>query len=309
MAKEGKAAPVMIRRISEEGHHGHHGGAWKVAYADFVTAMMAFFLMLWLLSTSSEDTLKGLAEYFTDASDNEGIPGGVAGVLNGITMTPPRPLFDRQSSSPLFADPALPSAASEQDAESVALSDSRAQEDASDLSAEALAEGRAETRFETAREAIFQALARSEELGAFADSILVERTPEGLRIQLLDRESMAMFPSGSSRMHPHTERLLQIVTQAVHALPNRLSIRGHTDARPFASPGYDNWRLSSDRADATRRVMQGAGLGPGRVAEVVGRADAEPLFPADPNDARNRRISIVLLADQPAAAAEGSMPP
>ena len=303
-AKDGKPT-LLIRRVGEDGSHAHHGGAWKVAYADFVTAMMAFFLMLWLLSTSSEDTLKGLAEYFTDASDNEGVPGGVAGVLNGIVMTPPRPMFDRPSSTPLFADPSLPAADSSEDAPAVALAEDRALEDAADLSAAARAQAQTAERFETAKAAIFQALARSEDLGAFADSILVERTPEGLRIQLLDRENVAMFPSGSDRMHPHTERLLKIVTQAVAALPNRLSIRGHTDARPFASAHYDNWRLSSARADATRRVMLAAGLAPERIAEVVGRADAEPLFAADPNDARNRRISIVLLATgAPSAAAE-----
>jgi chemotaxis protein MotB len=301
-ARAGKAS-VLIRKVREDGHHGHHGGAWKVAYADFVTAMMAFFLMLWLLSTSSEDTLKGIAEYFTDASDNEGVPGGVAGVLNGIVMTPPRPMFDRQSSTPVFADPSMPTAETTEDAPAVAMAEDRALEDATDLSAAALAEAQTADRFETAKTAIFQALARSEDLGAFADSILVERTPEGLRIQLLDRENVAMFPSGSDRMHPHTERLLRIVTQAVAALPNRLSIRGHTDARPFVSANYDNWRLSSARADATRRVMLAAGLAPERVAEVVGRADAEPLFAADPNDPRNRRISIVLLATGPSAPA------
>ncbi|HMR29955.1 MAG TPA: flagellar motor protein MotB [Geminicoccaceae bacterium] len=304
MARDG-GRPVIIKRIVDEGHHGHHGGAWKVAYADFVTAMMAFFLMLWLLSTSSEDTLKGLAEYFTDASANEGTPGGVGGMLNGISVLPAKPIFDQPSSSFAAAQRALP--AMELDTEPL---ESEELQPARHAEVETEADGpqarlgqQEETRFEIAKEAIIEAIEHSPELGAFADSIVVEETAEGLRIQLLDRENMAMFPTGSDRMEAHTERLLRIVTRAILPLPNRVSIRGHTDSRPFANGSYDNWRLSSDRANATRLAMLAAGLPSGRIAEVVGKADAEHLFPADPNDARNRRMSIVLLRDVPVSAA------
>jgi chemotaxis protein MotB len=293
--------PIIIKRVVEDGHHGHHGGAWKVAYADFVTAMMAFFLMLWLLSTSSEDTLKGLAEYFTDASANEGAPGGVAGVLNGISLLPKAPIFDQPSSSPSAAQRALP--AMEVDPEhpdSEDLQPARRDDAEAQLDGPEQWRGRQEqARFETAKDAIFRALERSPELGAFADDLVIEETAEGLRIQLLDRENSPMFPSGTDRMHAHTERLLRVVTQAILPLPNRVSIRGHTDSRPFAGNGYDNWRLSSDRANATRLAMLAAGLPASRIADVIGKGDSEHLFPADPDDARNRRMSIVLLHDTP----------
>ena len=306
MAKDG-GRPVIIKRIVDEGHHGHHGGALKVAYADFVTAMMAFFLMLWLLSTSSEDTLKGLAEYFTDASANEGTPGGVGGMLNGISVLPAKPIFDQPSSSPSAAQRALP--AMEIDPEPLDSEElepvRRAEIEADPDSAEARRSRQEEARFETAKQAIVEAIAHSPELGAFADSIVVEETAEGLRVQLLDRENLAMFPTGSDRMEAHTERLLRVVTRAILPLPNRVSIRGHTDSRPFANGSYDNWRLSSDRANATRLAMLAAGLPTGRIAEVVGKGDAEHLFPADPYDARNRRMSIVLLRDVPAQGGRG----
>ena len=134
------------------------------------------------------------------------------------------------------------------------------------------------------------------ELRAFRDRLAIDLTEEGLRVQLLDGEQLAMFPVGSAVMYPHTQRLLELVVAAVAAVPNRLSIRGHADALPFA-PGadYDNWSLSSDRANATRRVMLAAGLEPSRVAEVVGKGDGEPLLPQHADDPRNRQISIVLL--------------
>jgi chemotaxis protein MotB len=141
------------------------------------------------------------------------------------------------------------------------------------------------------------------------DSLAFDETVEGLRIHLIDREQVAMFPIGSDVMYPHTRRLLEVVVATVARLQGRLSIRGHTDALPFA-PGaaYDNWALSSDRANATRRAMVEAGLQPARIAEVVGKGDAEPLVAEDRTDPRNRRISIVLLRDPPAAAAAPTLP-
>ncbi|MFO1068633.1 MAG: flagellar motor protein MotB [Geminicoccaceae bacterium] len=302
---KGGAAPTIIRRVVEEGGHGHHGGAWKVAYADFVTAMMAFFLMLWLLSTSTEDTLKGLAEYFSDSSANDGPPGGVGGVLNGISVLPAEPIFDQPSSVPTATDPALPSlerhVPEAEDAELLRRPDhadgmagaAAAAAAGDDPGAEARAQ-REQAGFDAARAAILRGLERAPELRAFADNLVIEDTPEGLRIQIIDREGVPMFPSGSDRMYPHTQELLAVVSRAVRSLPNPVSIRGHTDARPFARGTYDNWRLSSDRANATREAMLAAGLPADRVAEVIGKADAEPLFPADPADPRNRRISVVL---------------
>jgi chemotaxis protein MotB len=297
VARGGKreGATRIIRRVEEEGAHGHHGGAWKVAYADFVTAMMAFFLMLWLLSTSSEETLKGLAEYFTDASANDGPPGGTAGVLNGSTLMPPEPIFDQPNPQPALTTPGRPSFDGSDDPQALGSPDQP-------VSINDPAPASSDPAVEATRAALMRAIEQTPELKPFEDSIVVERTPEGLRIQLLDREGYAMFPSGSAQMYPHTAALLRLVVDAVRRLPNRISIRGHTDSRPFAGGLYDNWALSSDRANATRRAMIRAGLPASRVMDVVGKGDFEHLF-ADPNDPRNRRISIVLLNTRPVSTA------
>ncbi len=292
--------PVIIRKIIDEGGHGHHGGAWKVAYADFVTAMMAFFLLLWLLATASDETLKGLAEFFSDAYVNRGEPGGVGGLLDGVTVTPFEPM-QPQTITPFEMQVSVPMQEEDEElAFELDLSGADGEEvDAAALDEEALAEARErleELRFQQAKAAIEEALEASAELRGFKEHIKIDRTPEGLRIQLIDHERSAMFPSGSAEMYPTTRKLLEVVAKAIRDLPNKLSIRGHTDARPFApGSGYDNWRLSADRANAVRKVLLELGIQPGRIAEVVGKADTEPLIPEDPYDARNRRISLVLL--------------
>ncbi|WP_051329478.1 flagellar motor protein MotB [Geminicoccus roseus] len=290
-----KDGRIVVRKVVEAGHGGHHGGAWKVAYADFVTAMMAFFLLMWLLGTTSKAKLEGLAEYFTDPGSVSRLPpGGDAGILRGsmamapsfiqippaspfdLSPTPARgeqtdsELADRvvQAFGPVGDDPALDMPGDAEDARTFAQVEDR----------------------------IREALAARDDLAPFRNQLQVTRTEAGLRIELLDRENLAMFPSGSDRLSPEALRLLEVVAAAVADQPNRLSIRGHTDSRPFASgAGSDNWRLSSDRANATRLAMTGMGLAAARIAEVVGKADTEPRLPERPEDPRNRRISILLM--------------
>jgi chemotaxis protein MotB len=287
--------PIIIRRPVVAGAHGHHGGAWKVAYADFVTAMMAFFLLLWLISSASEDTLKGLAEFFSNATVNIGPPGGVGGVLDGMTVmpssVPPLP------SSPFDRPPELPTRPEDEDALEAGIPSGDAA--AAEATAAPVDAGPREREgFDQAKAAILAALQLDPGLRGLKDSLLIEDTPEGLRVQILDRDRLPMFPVGSDAMYPHTRRLLEVVTKAIADLPNRLSLRGHTDSLPYAAgTGTDNWRLSADRANATRLAMTAAGLDHRRVAEVVGKADAEPLIVDQPADPRNRRISIVLLRE------------
>jgi chemotaxis protein MotB len=291
MARETR--PIIIRRVQGGSGHGHHGGAWKVAYADFVTAMMAFFLLLWLISSASDETRKGLAEFFSNATVNIGPPGGVGGFLDGMTVVPssvpplPTSPFDRPELPIPPEDEPPPETMGSPQGEPIAAAD--------DAFAAAATAEQERSQFDRAQAAILGALQTSPELRAFKDSLLVEQDPEGLRIEILDRERVAMFPVGSDVMYPHTRKLLQLVARAIAALPNRVSIRGHTDALPFvAGAAYDNWYLSADRANATRLVMAGAGLDAGRIAEVVGKGDAEPLG-ANADDPSNRRISVVLL--------------
>lgn len=294
---------IIVRKVIEEGGHGHHGGAWKVAYADFVTAMMAFFLLLWLLSTASDETLKGLAEFFSDAQQNRGEPGGVGGVLEGITVTPFEPVTPT-TSSPFTFQISVPMGQEKDMAEptfELQLSeDFGSGDDASSQNSEVerFEAMREQQQFDAVKAAIERTLASDRELQAYKDNIRIERTPEGLRIDIVDQERVPMFPIGSDRMYPTLAKLVEVVAKAVRDLPHRLSIRGHTDARPYA-PGaqYDNWRLSADRANSTRRALIEAGVPAERIAEVIGKADTEPLVPEDPMDARNRRISIVLLTE------------
>ena len=186
----------------------------------------------------------------------------------------------------------------------------------SDDAFEAEREPRELELFEQAEEAMEEAIEASPELRQYRENLMVERTPEGLRVQILDQDRSPMFPLGSDRMYPHMRKLLTVVVEAIRDLPNRVSIRGHTDALPFAADaGYDNWRLSSDRANVTRRAMVELGLQPGRVADVTGKGDSGELIADDAKDPCNRRISLLL--HQPpaephpvrAAAVAGSEPP
>jgi len=310
-------APIIIRKVVEEGGHGHHGGAWKVAYADFVTAMMAFFLMLWLLSSADEDQLKGLAEYFSDAADNKSQPGGMGGILQGISAV----TDDMAVQLPIspFAPSSLPLTATPQeiDPDAFTLDLSTAPDLATasidpawldDEAFEAERRRREQAAFDDAKAQLLNALSATPELAQFTDSLIIDDTAEGLRIQIIDREQTAMFPTGSAELYPNVGKLIAVVAKSIEGLPNRLSIRGHTDSRPFSpNARYDNWRLSSDRANATREALVEAGIPPSRIANVMGKADAEPLIADDPADPRNRRISLVML--RTTAAAGETAPP
>jgi chemotaxis protein MotB len=300
--------PIIIKRIKKGGHAAHHGGAWKVAYADFVTAMMAFFLLLWLLNAVTEEQLQGIADYFapTSVSDSKSGAGGMLGgkvvgegamSSNGstpsVSLSLPPPTIGQGGDA--LTDP------KEGGDDNQGLNEGLGK--AETISEKQIIEANAvreEKQFERAQEALKQAINSIPELRKMANSLMVDNTPEGLRIQIVDQDGLAMFPSGSPDMYGHTRALLDLVARVVKQLPEKISISGHTDSVPFAGQSnYTNWELSSDRALATRRVLLGSGVPPERVDRVVGRADVEPLVPSDTADARNRRISIVLLRQTP----------
>jgi chemotaxis protein MotB len=276
--------------------------------------------MLWLLSTADEQQLKGLAEYFSDADANKSQPGGMGGVLDGISIV----TEDMALQLPIspFAPSSLPLTDSPEaldpDAFTLDLAAEEGDIDAPERAMaldedafEALRREREQAAFDAAKAELLNALGEAPELVSFSDSLIIDDTPEGLRIQIVDRDRTAMFPSGSATLYPTAEQLLALVARSIDGLDNRLSIRGHTDARPFAAAArYDNWRLSADRANATREALVTAGLAGGRIAEVIGKAAAEPLLPGDPGNARNRRISLVLLRERAGGvAATGSTSP
>jgi chemotaxis protein MotB len=332
--------PIIIKRI-KRGHAAHHGGAWKVAYADFVTAMMAFFLLLWLLNAVTEEQLQGVADYFaptTVSSSKSGAGGMLGGKVVGegsmssngttpsFTLSLPPPTIGQGGDA--LSEPkegAEEGAGEGEGGAAPGKADAQGQGQNSNQ-AQALTEQqiikanaqREQQQFDRAQEALQKAINSIPELRKMADSLMVDNTPEGLRIQIVDQDGLAMFPRGSPDMFGHTRALLDMVARVVKQLPEKIAISGHTDAVPFSGgSGYSNWELSADRALATRRTLLSSGVPADRVDRVVGRADTDPLAPNDPANARNRRVTIVLLRDtqppptvtiSPDAAKSGTLP-
>ena len=302
--EEKNAAPIIIKRI-KKGGHGHHGGAWKVAYADFVTAMMAFFLLLWLLQATTEEQKIGIADYFAPTSVSRS-NSGAGGIMGGRTMTAEG--AKPNDSSPigvlieLPANPAEADTASdpvETPASAMAGSGGESDgtpeaEDTSEL--DALLAQREEEQFAAAEQALRQAIDNIPELRNLVNNLIIDETEEGLRIQLVDEDGESMFSSGSAEMFGHTKKMLALVVDVIKQMPQQISIKGHTDSVPYQNAkGYSNWELSTDRANSARRALVDGGLQPSRVGSVAGRADQEHLDIDNPNSPRNRRISIILL--------------
>ena len=258
---------IVVRRI-KKAHGGHHGGAWKVAYADFVTAMMAFFLVMWLAAQDSR-IRDAVAGYFQEPGllpneqSNAILASGQGGIdANGM------PMIQRKPNEMLEAEQ------------------------------KALVE---------AAEHIKQDLVKMTDFGALRDQIEFTVTSEGLRIELIDRSSSSFFDSGSSVLRGESEKILRIIAQEIAKLSNDVVIEGHTDSAQYVNGAkYGNWDLSADRANAARRVMQNEGLRLGQVWAVRGFADNDKRVPEQPLDARNRRVSIVVRSAS-AAALESSV--
>ena len=287
--------PIIIKKI-KKGGHGHHGGAWKVAYADFVTAMMAFFLLLWLLNVTTDEQKELISSYFDPAHPSiSESTSGAGGVLAGQTMADAGALASKYD--PVSDVPLTPT--EDEGFEVKARADE--EKDISALPDDALKEElerRDQERFDKLTDELKQAIEESPELKEFKENLLIDQTPEGLRIQIIDQKGRPMFPLGSATPLPITVKLLQVVTRVVMKAPNRISVRGHTDARPYGPEAtYTNWELSADRANASRRIMLANKLNPKRIENVVGRAARSPLLIKDPYSPQNRRISIILLKE------------
>lgn len=355
----GTEQPIIIKK-KKGGHGGHHGGAWKVAYADFVTAMMAFFLLLWLLNVTTSDQRKGIADYFAPVSVSRESSGS-GGVLGGQTITAPGAQIS--PSSPVSADvpvqgqPGFASRTTEDPLDPTEENTPKPGEGAGQNSAQG-AQGTAEQsgsetrrafqerlealakqlgiagqkpgerlsdfaerveeakdklidaqteakRFQQTATEIRQAIQSVPELAPLAQNLIIDQTPDGLRIQIVDQDRVSMFPGGSSQMFPQTRQLISQLAKALGKLPNKLSISGHTDATPFpAGSNRDNWDLSAERANAMRRALVTDGIPESRIQDVVGKASRDLLVPDQPGSPRNRRISIVLLREAQAPAAQ-----
>ena len=335
-----KASLIVIKR--EDGAEaGHHGGAWKVAYADFVTAMMAFFLVMWLINATTEEQKRGIADYFSPTAtlgrntSGNGQPfgghtpfdqgslvseRGAMSIVQSRAIAPPEPDDDDADASPrplstnsernaglergtasgnaVTAGPQSgihapgggaamnPAAAPQLDPQTKAL-----------LRAELERQERA--AFEKAAEQIRAAVRADPQLADLARQLTIDQTPEGLRIQILDEDRQPMFATGSSVLEERARLLLAKVGPVLAKLTEAISISGHTDAAPYRGTDKTNWELSAERANATRRLLIEAGLQDERIRSVTGNADRDPLLPADPMAAANRRIAIVVLRTAP----------
>ena len=303
---------IIIRRSEESEDHGHHGGAWKVAYADFMTAMMAFFLLLWILAASDEEKLRGLADYFSPSLSQSGGKGdglldgtvlAAEGVLSGTdgAATPvqlpsfgqenPLAVFDSRlrDESPTPAEQVAAQAEAEAEAEAEAAAALDTLEMARAREAWAAAQDRLEQQ-------IAEDIANTVGLETLAEHLEFKRRDDGLEIQIVDRTGRSMFNSGSARIPERTRHLLEVVAGSLAELPNEITIAGHTDSLRFQNGGpYSNWELSADRANATRRGLVENGVNQLRITRISGLADTEPLDGISADAAENRRISIMVV--------------
>jgi chemotaxis protein MotB len=273
-----KLQPIIIKRIKKSGHAAH-GGAWKIAYADFVTAMMAFFLLMWLLGSTTEGDKKGIADYFGSPlkialmSSGSGA-GDSSHVIKGggedLTRTTGQ----------------------------VKRGDVTAERSTINLHALKTEQMRAEiSRLEDLKRKVEEKLAANPKLAPLRSQIKLDMTRDGLRIQIVDDAGRAMFDSGSAAVQPHMRELLREIGAVLGEVPNRLTLEGHTDAMPFSAGerGYSNWELSADRANASRRELVAGGLPDDRTLRVQGLAASSPFDRNDPEAPANRRISIIVM--------------
>jgi chemotaxis protein MotB len=273
-----KLQPIIVKRV-KKGGHGHHGGAWKIAYADFVTAMMAFFLLMWLLGSTTEGDKKGIADYFASPMKIALLASGSgAGDASHVVKGGGQDMTRSTGQ--------------------VKRGDIDAKRKTVNLQALKAEQRRAEAaRLEQLKQKIEQQIRDNPKLAAMRSQIRLDMTRDGLRIQIVDEHQRAMFASGSAVVQPHLREVLREIGLVLAEVPNRLTLEGHTDAAPFAGGalGYGNWELSADRANASRRVLMSGGLPDDRVLRVQGLAASTLLEPEQPTGPANRRISIIVM--------------
>ena len=275
---EPEPRPIIVKKIVVEGHGGHHGGAWKVAYADFVTAMMAFFLLLWILGATTEKQRKGIADYFAPTLvEMRQKSGGANGPFGGDSI---------------ISKDNYPHRATQTGSKSMTVP-----RDATGGASESSATNRTKdrVRFGFLKKQLMDRVAKDASLSRFAQNVRFTDTREGLRIDVVDKSDFSMFSMGTERLLPDAFKLMEQVAKVIAGVPNGVIVRGHTDSLPYAAGrSVNNWTLSSARAEATRRALAVHGVPADRFARIEGVADREPYVPADRYDPRNRRMSITL---------------
>ncbi|WP_369934366.1 flagellar motor protein MotB [Xanthomonas tesorieronis] len=286
-------ATVVIRRVKKVQGGGHHGGAWKVAFADFVTAMMAFFLVLWLVAATTKEQRMAISEYFRNPSPLEGkspapSPGmaGPGGASTSMIKLGGSADIQRGNNKDPFGSKSL----------------------AGDTESKTAQREKEKQRLETLMQDLKEAIDKSQALEPFKDQLLLDLTPDGLRIQIVDKENRPMFDIGSAVLKPYTRDILHELSGFINEVPNHISITGHTDVTQYSGKnGYSNWELSADRANAARRELVAGGMGDDKVSRVVGLSSSVLFDKQNPDNPINRRISIVVMTkDAEDAALAGS---
>ena len=277
---------IIVKKIVEGGHGGHHGGAWKVAYADFVTAMMAFFLLLWILGATTEKQRKSIADYFTptlvelkqNSAGSNGLFGG-----SSITDKDNYPHKAAQIGTRTLTVPAGATGGTREGSG-----------DKGSLRNTMQAEDRA--NFDKMKRRVEAQIASNAKLAKLGKHVRFVMTRDGMRIDLIDDADYSMFALGTTALVPEAATLVGLVADAIRSTANPIMIRGHTDSLPFGDPrSMNNWMLSSGRAEATRRRLLLGGVPEARFERIEGVADREPMIAKDPADARNRRVAVTLL--------------
>jgi len=275
-----KLQPIIIKRV-KKGGHAAHGGAWKIAYADFVTAMMAFFLLMWLLGSTTEGDKKGIADYFSAPLKVALLSGGSGSGDSSHVIKGGGTDITRSGGQVKKGDIATTKS-------TINLAAMRAEQRAAEAA-----------KLEQIKKQMEAKLADSPKFGAIKNQIKMDMTPDGLRIQIVDDQNRPMFDSGSPVVKPYMRELLREIGAVLAELPNRLTLEGHTDAQAFSGDrdglGYGNWELSSDRANASRRELIAGGLPAEAVLRVQGLASSVPFVPEEPLSPSNRRISIIVM--------------
>jgi chemotaxis protein MotB len=272
-----KLQPIIIKRVRKGGHN-KHGGAWKIAYADFVTAMMAFFLLMWLLGSTTEGDKKGIADFFNAPLKVALLGGSGAGDSSHVVRGGGQDL-SRTTGQVKEGD--VPSKRKLLNIKALEAEQKRAEV----------------SRLEALKKKVEDALSASPKLAAMRSQIRLDMTRDGLRIQIVDEQNRPMFDSGSAIVKPYMRELLREIGHVLQDVPNRITLEGHTDAQPFSAGerGYSNWELSSDRANASRREIVAGGLPEDRMLLVQGLASSNLFVPTDPLNPMNRRISIIVM--------------
>jgi chemotaxis protein MotB len=275
MADEGMR-PIIVKRIKKTAG-GHHGGAWKIAYADFVTAMMAFFLLMWLLGSTSKGDLEGISEFFKNPLKVAMSGGSGSGDSSSVIKGGGTDLTRRNGQ--------VKQGDMETNKKTYDLNDARA----------ALEKAEGE-RLKTLKARIESVIEANPLLKKYQNQLLLDITSEGLRIQIVDEQNRPMFALAKATLQPYTDEILHVLGMVLNDVPNRIGLSGHTDSTPYSSDaGYSNWELSADRANASRRALVVGGLADEKILRVVGLAAAAPLDRADPFNPINRRISIIVM--------------